>query len=106
MTFFIPMVIGKAMIKISLQIAVLYVAFSGHVRNMIIDQLSEYSNMAHYARPMLDSFDNTMTYMFESKEELRIEASHPGTIARIWHLFIVFWILYFLVILANDFVRN
>ena len=102
MTFFISTLIGKSVIKVTLQILFIYCVYSYTFQNLIIEYLYDFTMFASYIRPIFKIFGDKV---FLTKKQLEKQDLNQPLLKQVWQWFIIVMILYFAISTLNSLVR-
>jgi vacuole membrane protein 1 len=96
--FFLATLIGKALVKVQIQVFFVALMFSGNHLEVLFSKLEQ----------TFPALQNKLSDMIKRQKESNFKgkASEPSALAYIWELFIILMVLFFVISLLNSLVRR
>jgi hypothetical protein len=100
--FFIPTLIGKAIIKVSIQVAFIILVFNTETLSMVIGFIESW--LPFFQGYMQEAFDNTRKQFHRNVGEEVIQSK--SILARVWDFILLGMVLYFIMSIINSRVQE
>jgi membrane protein YqaA with SNARE-associated domain len=101
--FFIPTLIGKAVVKVSIQAAFIILAFNAHTVEVVLQFIEDH--MPFLKGNLQSKFDD-IRKQFHRHPGASVDIQEKSIYSTIWNLFLVVMILYFIMSIINSKVQE